>query len=74
MEKGSFGDDRDGDKATMDWLIAATDDEQLILENYDSMDTETIERILSIFKRVNKIDEKEEKIKNMAKERKGAAV
>ena len=32
------------------------------------------ERILSIFKRVNKIDEKEEKIKNMAKERKGAAV
>lgn len=74
MEKGSFGDDRDGDKATMDWLIAATDDEQLILENYDSMDTEAIERILSIFKRVNKIDEKEEKIKNMAKERKGAAV
>lgn len=30
MEAGSFGDDRDGDKAVMDWLIAATDDEQLV--------------------------------------------
>lgn len=70
MEAGSFGDERDGDKATMDWLIAVTDDEQLILDNYDSMDTGTIEKLLSIFKRVNKIDEKEAKIKNMTKERK----
>lgn len=70
METGSFGDERDGDKATMDWLIAVTDDEQLILDNYDSMDTGVIEKLLSIFKRVNKIDEKEAKIKNMAKERK----
>ena len=73
MEAGSFGDERDGDKATMDWLIAATDDEQLILDNYDSMDTGTIEKILSIFRRVNKIEEKESKIKNMAKERKEGA-
>ena len=73
MEAGSFGDERDGDKATMDWLIAATDDEQLILNNYDSMDTGTIEKILSIFRRVNKIEEKESKIKNMAKERKEGA-
>ena len=70
MEAGSFGDERDGDKATMDWLIAATDNEQLIVDNYDSLDTGIIEKILSIFKRVNKIDEKEAKIKNMAKERK----
>lgn len=74
MEAGSFGDERDGDKATMDWLIAATDDEQLVLDNYDSMDTGTIEKILSIFKRVNKIEEKEAKIKNMAKERKEGTV
>lgn len=73
MEAGSFGDERDGDKATMDWLIAATDDEQLIVDNYDEMDTGTIEKILSIFKRVNRIDEKESKIKNMAKERKEGA-
>lgn len=71
MEAGSFGDDRDGDKATMDWLIAATDNEELILANYDNMDTGTIEKILSIFRRVNKIDEKEEKLKNAEKERKG---
>jgi hypothetical protein len=70
MEAGSFGDERDGDKATMDWRIAATDDEQLVLDNYDSMDTGTIEKILSIFKRVNKIEEKEAKIKNMERERK----
>ncbi len=74
MEAGSFGDERDGDKATMDWLIAATDDEQLIVDNYDSMDTGTIEKILSIFKRVNKITEKEEKRKNMERERKEGVV
>ena len=68
MEEGAFGDDRDGDKAVMDWLIAVT--EELILNNYDDMDTATIEKILSIFKRVNKIDEKEEKLKNMTKDRK----
>lgn len=65
MTEGTFGDNRDGDKAIMDWLIAATDDEQLIIDNYDEMDTETIERILSIFKRINKITEKEEKQKNL---------
>lgn len=73
MEAGSFGDERDGDKATMDWLIAATDNEQLIVDNYDAMDTGTIEKILSIFRRVNRIDEKEQKIKNIAKERKEGA-
>lgn len=70
FEPGALGDDRDGDKATMDWLIAATDNEELIVNNYDEMDTGTIEKILSIFRRVNKIDEKEEKLKNMEKERK----
>lgn len=28
MREGAFGDDRDGDKALMDWLIAVTDDEE----------------------------------------------
>ncbi len=72
MEAGSFGDDRDGDKATMDWLIAATDDEQLIVDNYDEIDTGTVEKILAIFKRLNKIDEKEAKRKNLETERRGA--
>lgn len=72
MEAGTFGDDRDGDKATMDWLIAATDNEELIVNNYDSLDTDTIERVLEIFKRVNRINEKEEKQKNATRDRKGA--
>lgn len=56
LESGSFGegDDRDGDKAVMDWLIAATDDEEFITEHYDDFDVEQILRILDIFKRVNK--------------------
>ena len=72
MDAGQFGDERDGDKAVMDWLIAATDDEELIVNNYDEMDTEIIEKILLIFKRVNRITEKDEKIKNLEMSRKGA--
>ena len=67
MQKGTFGDDRDGDKAVMDWLIAVFDDEKLVTENYDEFDTGTIEQLLVIFKRVNEIDEKEEKLKNLAR-------
>ena len=73
METGSFGDDRDGDKAVMDWLIAVTDNEELIVENYDEIDTGTVEKLLEIFKRLNKIEEKEAKLKNAERERKGAA-
>ena len=65
MEAGAFGDDRDGDKAVMDWLIAVFDDEALVLENYDSMDTGTVKQLLEIFRRVNRIDEKEQKQKNL---------
>lgn len=65
MREGAFGDERDGDKALMDWLIAVFDDENIVIDNYDEMNTETIERILAIFKRVNKIDEKEEKAKKL---------
>ena len=36
------------------------------------MDTDVIEKILVIFKRVNRITEKDEKLKNMETERKGA--
>lgn len=64
MEKGTFGDERDGDKCVFDFLVAATDNPELILANYDEMTTETIETILKIYRRVNKIDEKEQKLKN----------
>lgn len=65
MGAGQFGDDRDGDKAVMDWLIAVTDDEQLIVDNYDDMDTTVIEKLVQIYKRVNKVTQKESKLKNM---------
>ena len=60
-----FGDGRDGDKALCDWLVAVTDDEELIRENLDSIDTETIYKMLAIFRRINKINELEEKLKNV---------
>lgn len=69
MEAGTFGDERDGDKAVMDWLIAVFDDEQLVIENYDEFDTGTIEKLITIYKRINGIDEKEEKLKNLARAR-----
>lgn len=71
MEAGAFGDERDGDKAVMDWLIAVTDDEELITAHYDSLDTGVIEQLLSIFRRVNRIEEKEAKQKNLLTARKG---
>ena len=70
MEAGTFGDDRDGDKALMDWLIAVTDDPDLIVQNYDEIDSGVIETLLSIYRRLNKVDEKEAKIKNARKDRK----
>ena len=71
MEAGAFGDDRDGDKALMDWLIAVTDNEQLILGHYNELDTGVIEQLLQIFRRVNRMDEKEQKQKNLLTARKG---
>lgn len=70
MTKEGIGDaDRDGDKCLMDWLIAATDDPDLIIANYEDMDTEIVETILSIFKRVNRITEKEERLKKFRQEK-----
>lgn len=72
LPAGALGDDRDGDKALMDWLIAVTDDPDLIVETYNDIDTETVETILKIFKRINKIDEKEAAQKNAVSQGKKA--
>lgn len=70
MSKEAIGDpDRDGDKCVMDWLIAATDAPDVIVGNYDNMDTEVVETILTIFKRVNRITEKEEQLKKFRAEK-----
>ena len=59
-----FGDGRDGDKALLDWLVAVTDNEDLVREHYNEFDTDMVYRLLEIFRRVNKIDEREAKLKN----------
>ena len=41
----------------------------MIQAHYDEITTETVEKVLEIFRRVNHIDEKEEKIKNALRER-----
>lgn len=57
--------DKDGDKATFDWLIAVTDNEELVKANYNLINQDTIDKMVDIFVRVNKIKEKEEKLKNL---------
>ena len=64
MGPKSFGDGLDGDKKLYDWLVAVTDDEELIRENYDEIDSKVVYQLLEIFRRINKITEMEEKLKN----------
>lgn len=63
LQSGAFGedDDRDGDKAVMDFLIAVFDDEQFVVDNYDDFDTNHIWQAIEIFKRVNKFVETDAK-------------
>lgn len=65
-DKGVVDPERDGDQVVFDFLVAVFDNAKLVTRLYDSMDTGDIERILSIFKRLNKIEEKEEAAKNRA--------
>ena len=62
--ENTFGDGRDGDKALYDWLVAVTDNEDLIRQWYDEIDTDTVYRLLMIHRRVDKVDELEAKQKN----------
>ena len=64
MGPKSFGDGLDGDKKLYDWLVAVTDNEDLIRDYYDEIDSDMVYRLLEIFRRVNKISEMEEKLKN----------
>lgn len=64
-QQDMFGDGRDGDKALFDWLVAVTDNEELVKEHYNEIDTDMVYRLLEIFRRVNKIDEREAKLKNV---------
>lgn len=59
-DKGIVDPERDGDQIVFDFLTAVFDNAKLVTRIYDNMTTGDIERILKIFKRLNKIDEKEE--------------
>ena len=65
-------DGRDGDKAVFDWLIAVTNNENLVKENYNQITQDTIDKLVEIFVRVNKIKEKEDKLKNLMAPKEGA--
>lgn len=64
MDKGVIDPDRDGDEIVYDFLTAVFDSSEIVNRFYDDMDTEIVDRVLKIFKRLNKIDEKEEQAKN----------
>lgn len=70
-EPGQFDPERSGDKCVMDWLIAVTNNPKLIVENYNKLDAEVVDKLLAIFRRVNDIDKREEKRKNLLEEGKG---
>lgn len=65
-DKGVVDPDRDGDQVVFDFLTAVFDNGKLVSRLYDSMTTGDIERILEIFKRLNKITDKEDAAKNRA--------
>lgn len=55
----------DGDEAIYKFLVAVFDNEELVKEIYDDLDSQTLYRICEIFRKVNKIDEIEEHQKNL---------
>lgn len=61
LQDGILDPERSSDKMLFDWLIAVTDDAKLVTENYDDIDSGTIEEMLKIFLRLNHIEEKERK-------------
>lgn len=69
IDKGYFDETRDGDKCVYDWLVAATDNPELVRQEYDNITTETVEKILKIFIRVNAIEEKRETLKKHLQEK-----
>lgn len=63
-EQGTFDEQRNSDQILFDFLVSVFDNASIVTSNYDEMTSEDIERILSIFGRLNHIDEKEEARKN----------
>ena len=64
IQQGVYDPKRDGLQIIFDFLVAVFDDEQFVRDNFDYMTAADIERILEIYRRINKIEEKEEAAKN----------
>lgn len=58
LQDGMLDPDRSSDKMLFDWLIAVTDNPKLVTAKYDDINSETIEKLLSIFLRLNHISDK----------------
>ena len=58
--KGVLDENRDADQLLYDFLIAAFDNPTFVRDNYEEFDAEVIQRVITIFGRLNHIDEKEE--------------
>lgn len=61
LQDGILDPERSSDKMLFDWLIAVTDNPTLVARHYDDVNSDTVERMLAIFLRLNHIDEKERK-------------
>lgn len=66
VSEGVLDPERDGDAIVFDFLIAVFDDAAFVTNHYDEMTSEDVDRAVKIFKRLNRIDEKEEAAKNRA--------
>jgi len=66
VSEGVLDPERDGDAIVFDFLIAVFDDASFVTRHYDEMTSEDVNRAVQIFKRLNRIDEKEEAAKNRA--------
>lgn len=64
IQQGVYDPKRDGLQIIFDFLVAVFDDEQFVRDNFDYMTAADIEKILEIYRRINKIEEKEEAAKN----------
>jgi len=61
MPDGKLDPKRSNDQMLYEWLIAVTDDPKLVAENYDLIDSATVDRMVHIFCRLNKIKEEDTK-------------
>ena len=66
IQEGVYDPKRDGLQIVFDFLVAVFDDEQFVRDNFDYMTAGDIDKILEIYKRINKIEEKEDAAKNRA--------